>query len=57
MENSLTIPEGVTVTVDLAGKTLSAEESDFKIINHGTLTLIDGGTDGALSIPLKMTAS
>lgn len=53
MENSLTIPEGVTVTVDLAGKTLSAEESDFKIINHGTLTLIDGGTDGALSIPIE----
>lgn len=53
MENSLTIPEGVTVTVDLAGKTLSAEESDFKIINHGTLTLIDSGTDGALSIPIE----
>lgn len=53
MENSLTIPEGVTVTVDLAGKTLSAEESDSKIINHGTLTLIDSGTDGALSIPIE----
>ena len=53
MENSLTIPEGVTVTVDLAGKTLSAEESDFKIINHGTLTLIDSGTDGTLSIPIE----
>lgn len=53
MENSLTIPEGVTVTVDLAGKTLSAKESDFKIINHGTLTLIDSGTDGALSIPIE----
>lgn len=54
MENSLTIPEGVTVTVDLAGKTLSAEEeSDFKIINHGTLTLIDSSTDGALSIPIE----
>ena len=53
MENSLTIPEGVTVTVDLAGKTLSAKESDFKIINHGPLTLIDSGTDGALSIPIE----
>lgn len=53
MENSLTIPKGVTVTVDLAGKTLSAENSDFKIINHGTLTLIDSGTDGALSIPIE----
>ena len=53
MENSLTIPEGVTVTVDLAGKTLSAKESDFKIINHGTLTLIDSGTDGTLSIPIE----
>lgn len=53
MENSLEIPKGVTVTVDLAGKTLSAEESDFKIINHGTLTLIDSGTDGTLSIPIE----
>ena len=53
MENSLEIPKGVTVTVDLAGKTLSAKESDFKIINHGTLTLIDSGTDGALSIPIE----
>lgn len=53
MENSLEIPKGVTVTVDLAGKTLSAKESDFKIINHGTLTLIDSGTGGALSIPIE----
>ena len=53
MENSLTIPEGVTATVDLAGKTLSAEESDFKIINHGTLTLIDSSTGGTLSIPIE----
>lgn len=53
MENSLEIPKGVTVTVDLAGKTLSAKESDFKIINHGTLTLIDSGTDGTLSIPIE----
>lgn len=53
MENTLEIPKGVTVTVDLAGKPLSAKESDFKIINNGTLTLIDSGTDGALSIPIE----
>lgn len=53
MEYSLEIPKGVTVTVDLAGKTLSAETSDIKIINHGTLTLIDSGTGGALSIPIE----
>lgn len=53
MENPLEIPKGVTVTVDLAGKTLSAKESDFKIINHGTLTLIDSSTGGTLSIPIE----
>ena len=55
MENTLEIPEGVTVTVDLAGKPVSADTgaSDIKIINHGTLTLIDSGTDGALSIPIE----
>ena len=53
MENTLVIPEGVTVTADLAGKTLSAKESDFKIINHGTLTLIDSSTGGTLSIPIE----
>ena len=55
MENTLEIPEGVTVTVDLAGKPVSAdaEASDIKIINHGTLTLIDSGTDGTLSIPIE----
>lgn len=53
MENSLTIPEWVTVTVDLAGKKLSAKGSDFKIINHGTLTLIDSSTGGTLSIPIE----
>lgn len=55
MENTLEIPEGVTVTVDLAGKPVSADTgaSDIKIINHGTLTLIDSGTDGTLSIPIK----
>lgn len=53
MTNTLEIPKGVTVTVDLAGKTLSAKESDFKIINHGILTLIDSGTGGTLSIPIE----
>ena len=55
MENTLEIPEGVTVTVDLAGKPVSADTgaSDIKIINNGTLTLIDSGTDGALSIPIE----
>lgn len=55
MEKTLEIPEGVTVTVDLAGKPVSADTgaSDIKIINHGTLTLIDSGTDGTLSIPIE----
>lgn len=55
MENTLVIPEGVTVTVDLAGKPVSAdaETSDIKIINHGTLTLIDSSTGGTLSIPIE----
>lgn len=55
MENTLVIPEGVTVTVDLAGKPVSADTgaSDIKIINNGTLTLIDSGTDGTLSIPIE----
>lgn len=55
MENTLEIPEGVTVTVDLAGKPVSAdaEASDIKIINHGTLTLIDSSTGGTLSIPIE----
>lgn len=53
MENTLEIPAGVTVTVDLAGKTLSAKESDFKIINHGTLTLMDSSTGGTLGIPIE----
>ncbi len=55
MTNTLEIPEGVTVTVDLAGKPVSADPdaSDIKIINHGTLTLIDSGTGGTLSIPIE----
>ena len=55
MENTLVIPEGVTVTVDLAGKPVSAdaETSNIKIINHGTLTLIDRSTGGTLSIPIE----
>lgn len=55
MTNTLEIPEGVTVTVDLAGKPVSADAdaSDIKIINHGTLTLIDSSTGGTLSIPIE----
>lgn len=55
MENTLVIPEGVTVTVDLAGKPVSAdaEASDIKIINHGILTLMDSSTGGTLSIPIE----
>lgn len=53
MENTLEIPAGVTVTVDLAGKPVSAANSDLKIINHGTLTLIDSSTGGTLSIPIE----
>ena len=55
MTNTLVIPKGVTVTVDLAGKPVSAdpEASDIKIINHGTLTLIDSSTGGTLSIPIE----
>lgn len=55
MENTLEIPAGVTVTVNLAGKPVSAdaEASDIKIINHGTLTLIDSSTGGTLSIPIE----
>ena len=55
MTNTLEIPAGVTVTVDLAGKPVSADAdaSDIKIINHGTLTLIDSSTGGTLSIPIE----
>lgn len=56
MTNTLVIPEEVTVTVDLAGKPVSADTtvtSDIKIINHGTLTLIDSSTGGTLSIPIE----
>lgn len=56
MTNTLEIPAGVTVTVDLAGKPVSADTtvtSDIKIINHGTLTLIDSSTGGTLSIPIE----
>lgn len=53
--NTLEIPKGVTVTVDLAGKPVSADAdaSDIKIINHGTLTLMDNSTGGTLSIPIE----
>lgn len=53
MDNTLTIPEGVTVTVDLTGKQVAGENAEKKIINYGNLTLIDSGTGGTLSIPIE----
>lgn len=53
MENTLTIPEGVTVTVDLTGKQVAGEDAGKKIINYGNLTLIDSGTGGILNIPIE----
>lgn len=53
MENTLTIHEGVTVTVDLTGKQVAGENAEKKIINHGNLTLIDSGTGSTLSIPIE----
>lgn len=53
MENTLTIPEDVTVTVDLTGKQVAGENDEKKIINHGNLTLIDSGTGSTLNIPIE----
>lgn len=53
MTNTLTIPEGVTVTVDLTGKQVAGKDAEKKIINHGNLTLIDSGTGGTLNIPIE----
>ena len=53
MTNTLTIPEGVTVTVDLTGKQVAGENAEKKIINHGNLTLIDSGTGSTLNIPIE----
>ena len=53
MENTLTIPEDVTVTVDLTGKQVAGKDAEKKIINHGNLTLIDSGTGGTLNIPIE----
>ena len=53
MDNTLTIPEGVTVTVDLTGKQVAGENAEKKIINYGNLTLIDSGTGSTLSIPIE----
>lgn len=53
MENTLTIPEGVTVTVDLTGKQVAGVNTEKKIINQGNLTLIDSGTGGTLNIPIE----
>ena len=53
MENTLTIPEDVTVTVDLTGKQVAGENAEKKIINHGNLTLIDSGTGSTLNTPIE----
>lgn len=53
MENTLTIPEDVTVTVDLTGKQVAGKDAEKKIINYGNLTLIDSGTGSTLSIPIE----
>ena len=53
MENTLTIPEDVTVTVDLTGKQVAGENAEKKIINCGNLTLIDSGTGSNLKIPIE----
>lgn len=53
MDNTLTIPEGVTVTVDLTGKQVAGENAEKKIINYGNLTLIDSGTGSTLNIPIE----
>ena len=53
MENTLTIPEDVTVTVNLTGKQVAGENAEKKIINHGNLTLIDSGTGSTLNIPIE----
>ena len=53
MDNTLTIPEGVTVTVDLTGKQVAGINAEKKIINYGSLTLIDSGTGSTLNIPIE----
>lgn len=53
MTNTLTIPEGVTVTVDLTGKQVAGENAEKKIINYGNLTLIGSGTGSTLNIPIE----
>ena len=53
MTNTLTIPEDVTVTVDLTGKQVAGKDAEKKIINHGNLTLIDSGTGSTLNIPIE----
>lgn len=53
MDNTLTIPKGVTVTVDLTGKQVAGEDAEKKIINYGNLTLIDSGTGSTLNIPIE----
>lgn len=41
---SITIPEGKTITLDLNGQTLINEEGKHTITNEGTLTIVGTGT-------------
>ena len=45
---ALTIAKGATVTIDLAGHTLTNAANNHTIINNGTLTVYDSGTEGTI---------
>ena len=53
MENTLTIPEDVTVTVDLTGKQVAGDNAAQKLINLGNLTLSDRGPGRTLNLPIE----
>lgn len=44
IEASIEIPAGVTITLDLNGKTLTNEAGNYTITNEGTLTIKGDGT-------------
>ena len=47
LSNGLTVPSGVTATIDLRGHTLSSS-AGHTITNQGSLTITDSGTKGSL---------
>ena len=47
--STLTIPEGISVTLDLNGRTITASFKDDAITIAGTLTLKDSGTGGTIT--------